>query len=99
MKKVIIGMAVVACFLFSCKNNTDTADSTTATAEKNKLTALKSDSAFIKKDLDGAFKDYAAGFVEYSSGESKPSKNLDSIKMSGKNFLAAFPDFKGENLK
>ena len=95
-------MAVVACFLFSCKSSTDTAkvtDSTTANVERNKQTALKSDSAFIKKDIDGAFKDYAAGFVEYGSGESKPAKNIDSIKMSGKNFLAAFPDFKGENLK
>ena len=74
-------------------------DSTAVSTARNKQIALNADLALIKKDVEGMFKDCAPDFVDYGNGEYKPMKNQDSIKTGLKSFLAAFPDFKGENLQ
>jgi predicted ester cyclase/predicted small secreted protein len=105
MRKIVTGMAViVSAFLLSaCNSKTGSAvngsDSTATALARNKQVALSADDAFNKKDVDAIVKDYAPDFVEYGNGEYKPMKNLDSIKINLKGFLAAFPDFKGENLQ
>lgn len=53
--------------------------------------------AINKHDADGVLKDIAPDFVDYGSGESTPIKG-DSAKADLKEFLAAFPDYKGDNL-
>ncbi len=102
MKKLISGVAIAALFLSACNNKSATtssaADSAAIVSARNKTTAMNSDLAFIKHDVDGATKDYAPGFTELGNGADKPAKNLDSIKMGLKQFFAAFPDLKGENL-
>jgi len=61
--------------------------------------ALASVHAFEKADL-AAMKHFCApGFIDYGNGESKPVKNLDSMKVSMDEFYAAFPDQKVTNLQ
>jgi predicted ester cyclase len=95
-------VAIAAFFLSACNNKSETTaktgDSTATILTRNKQAALNANTAFTKGDIDGSVKDYASDFVEYGSGESKPQKNLDSIKISTKSFLKAFPDFKGEDM-
>lgn len=103
MRRIITGMAVLACFLSACESKTGSAvsgsDSTAVSTARNKQIALNADQALIKKDVEGMFKDCAPDFVDYGNGEYKPMKNQDSIKTGLKSFLAAFPDFNGENLQ
>jgi predicted ester cyclase len=103
MKKTILGAAVVVLFLSACNQKTETTvktvDSAAMLLERNKQVALNSDIAFNKHDVEASIKDYSADFVEYGSGTGKPMKNLDSIKTGAKDFLTAFPDFKGEDLQ
>jgi predicted ester cyclase len=103
MRRIIIGMAILACFLSACNSKTGStvsgSDSTAVSTARNKQAALNSEEALIKKDVELMFKDCAPDFVDYGNGESKPIKNQDSIKTGLKSFLAAFPDFKGENLQ
>jgi predicted ester cyclase len=96
MKKLILGMAAAACIFTACKPSTG--GDAAASMEKNKQAALNADMAFGKKNVDTAFKDYAPGFIDYGNGEGKPVKNIDTLKANMKSFLAAFPDFKGENI-
>jgi predicted ester cyclase len=103
MRKLITGMAIVACFFAACKGNSGSAttngsDSTATALKKNKQTALNSDMGYNNKSADAVCKDYAPDFIDYGSGEYPPSKNLDSIKAETKSFIAAYPDIKGENL-
>lgn len=95
-------MAAAGCFLAACKGpatvNTSS-DSAAATLTKNKQTAMNSEMAMIKMDMDGVYKDCSPDFVDYGNGESKPVKSIDSLKANMKTFFAAFPDFKGENLR
>ena len=103
MRRIITGIAVLACFLSACNSKTGStvngSDSTAVSTARNKQIALNADLALIKKDVEGMFKDCAPDFVDYGNGEHQPMKNQDSIKTGLKSFLAAFPDFKGENLQ
>lgn len=103
MKKLIIGVAVIACFLSACNTKSGSAvngsDSTARILARNKQTAINSNDAFNKKDVDAIFKDCAADFVDYGNSESKAMKNIDSLKTNMKSFFVAFPDFKVENLQ
>jgi predicted ester cyclase len=101
MKKLLIGLAVGAGFLAACNSKTTVTASAgvDSTLIKNKATALASEWAMIKKDVDGAYKDCTPDFVDYGNGEGKPMKNLDSLKASFKDFIAAFPDLKAEDVK
>ena len=105
MKKLFTALALVAvaaCILPSCKSSVSASssgsDSTAAALKKNKQTALNSDMGFNSRSAEAVCKDFATDFVDYGSGEYPPSKNLDSIKASLKEFIAAYPDLKGENL-
>jgi steroid delta-isomerase-like uncharacterized protein len=97
MKKLIFSMAAAACIFTACKAPVAGSDAPSA-MDKNKQTALAAEAGFNKHDADAVFKDCSADFVDYGNGGGKPMKNLDSMKMNLKNFMAAFPDFKGENL-
>ena len=108
MKQLLVYL-VVAVFIFSCNSNVPSSaqnamDSVMAAnaakdsvLEKNKATALASVQAFSSGKMDDAFKDVTADAVDYGDGMSAPVKGLDSIKSMVKGFLAAFPDYKGEN--
>jgi predicted ester cyclase len=102
MKKIITCVAMAALFLAACNNKStstaSTADSAMMKVEKNKEAALNANNAFIKGDIEGSFKDYSKDFVDYGDGSTKPMKNIDSMKMNNKAFLAAFPDLKVENM-
>jgi len=105
MKKLIIIATPVligaACLLSACGGKTGSgssaADSTAMMVQKNKQTAMAAEMALNKHDLDGVFKDCAPDFVDYGTGEAKPAKT-DSAKASFKQFIAAFPDIKGDSL-
>jgi predicted ester cyclase len=107
MKQLLVCIAVLA-FVSSCNNATQpvatmsTGDSAILAKEareaKNKATALASEQGFNSHDVEVIFKDAAPDAVDYGDGSGKPMKNVDSIKANIKVFMAAFPDFKGENL-
>jgi predicted ester cyclase len=65
--------------------------------EKNKATALASVRAFSAGNMDEAMKDITPDAVDYGDGMMAPVKGIDSIKAMVKIFMAAFPDYKGEN--
>ena len=110
MKKYFIFISAFA-FVMGCNNKGETgsmssgADSALAALHardsvvaRNKATAMASEMAFNGGKADEIFKDAAPDAVDYGDGSMKPIKGLDSIKASIKEFLTAFPDFKGENL-
>ena len=66
--------------------------------EKNKATALLVVQSFSNHDTAAMFKVTAADFIDYGDGNMPPMKGLDSAKAGLRQFLAAFPDIKGENL-
>src|SRR5258707_10356406 len=108
MKKllVLIGVAV---FVTSCNNGNSPMmnngrDSVAAAyaakdsvLEKNKATALASVQAFSSGKLDEAFKDVTSDVVDYGDGMMAPMKGRDSIISMVKVYMAAFPDYKGDN--
>lgn len=102
---VFMGVAIV---MNSCNNSspatTNTMDSIMAVnkakdsvLEKNKATALASVQAFSAGKMDEALKDITTDAVDYGDGGMAPVKGIDSIKAMIKTFMAAFPDYKGEN--
>jgi predicted ester cyclase len=97
---VVIGMVYLSS-TYGCKSNsggTTTTDSTATMAAKNRQTALAVDIAVSKHDPDGVVKDCTADVVDYADGSMKAAKGPDSVKAGIKEFFAAFPDVKGENL-
>jgi len=106
--KQLLALTLIAAMLTSCSGNSSpsmpamdpgttailTKDSVT---EKNKATALASVKAFSAGKMDDAFKDATPDVVDYGDGSMKSVKGVDSIKAMVKVFLAAFPDYKGEN--
>lgn len=111
MKKMILMLAAATLTLAACNNDktTDTDDkmddkdklgmSQEDKEERNKKTALASVEGVNAHDLNIVFKDVAPDAVDYFDGSMPPQKNLDSIKAGFSNFLSAYPDVKGENLK
>lgn len=108
MKQLLI-LSGLAVFIISC-NNSNSASTTSAmdslmaassakesVLAKNKATALASVEAFSNGKMDEAFKDVTPDAVDYGDGSMAPVKSLDSIKSMVKGFMAAFPDYKGEN--
>jgi predicted ester cyclase len=65
--------------------------------ERNKATALASVQSFNTGKIDDVFKDVTSDAVDYGDGSMAPVKGIDSIKSMVKGFMAAFPDYKGEN--
>jgi predicted ester cyclase len=108
MKQLLVYF-VVAVVIISCNNNASSATSNAmdslmaaraakdSVLEKNKATALAGVQAFCSGKIDDAFKDATPDVVDYGDGSMKSVKGVDSIKAMVKVFLAAFPDYKGEN--
>ncbi len=108
MKKLLFFMGLVP-WMMSCNNQSVSATGTASDSvvaamtandsvlEKNKAAALASVQAFNSAKLDDAFKDVTADAVDFGDGTMKPVKGVDSIKAGAKEFLNAFPDYKGEN--
>ncbi len=109
MKKLLVVVGFAA-FVTSCNNSnapmmnngTDSVAAACAAKdsvlEKNKATALASAQNFSSGKLDEAFKDVTPDAVDYGDGGSTtPMKGRDTIMNMVKGFLAAFPDYKGEN--
>jgi predicted SnoaL-like aldol condensation-catalyzing enzyme len=114
MKKAFLLLAVATTIMAACENQTGTAGTdektgdTTATAgtkteddkeERNKKVVMASMDAMKAKNVDEAFKDVASDATEYGDGSMKPVKGKDSIVNMVKQWMNAFPDVKGEDLK
>lgn len=100
MKKLFTGMAIAACFLVACSANTgstSTTDSAANRTERNRLTALKGDQDLSAHNVDAVLAACDTGVIDYGSGEDKPIKGIANIKKGLTEYLAAFPDLKGEN--
>jgi predicted ester cyclase len=110
MKKLLFSATAIA-LMVACEQqpnvssypgNQDSAgvspgSSAEAREEQNKETALASINMMASGNVDSAFKNVSADAVEYGDGSGPAIKNVDSIKASIKQFIAAFPDYKGEN--
>ena len=108
MKQLLAFMGI-AVFIISCNSNpppntNNAMDSAMAAGmardsmlEKNKATALASAQAFNAGNMDEAFKNVTSDATDFGDGSMKPVKGADSIKAMVKSFLAAFPNYKGEN--
>jgi len=106
--KQLLAFLGIAVFILSCNNSNPATPTTTDSAmtmrmakdsilEKNKATALASAQSFNAGNMDEAFKNVAPDATDFGDGSMKPIKGVDSIKAMVKGFLAAFPDYKGEN--
>lgn len=103
---VLTGLAV---FAISCNNSNSSSTSSgmdsmmavnaakDSLLQRNKATALASVEAFSEGKMDEAFKDVTPDVVDYGDGAMAPVKGVDSIKTMVKAFVAAFPDYKGQN--
>jgi predicted SnoaL-like aldol condensation-catalyzing enzyme len=107
MKQLFL-LAIAAFFFAACNNqassNNKMGDSTMANGqeskqERNKKVALASVEAINAHNVDEALKDAAADITDYGDGSMGVIKGKDSIKAAISQWLAAFPDVKGENLK
>jgi predicted ester cyclase len=107
MKQLLV-FIVLSVIIMSCNNNNPSASSnidSVASArsakdsilERNKATALASVQAFSTGKMDEAFKDVTPDAMDYGDGTMAPIKGVDSIKSMIRGFMAAFPDYKGEN--
>jgi predicted ester cyclase len=108
MKQLLVLIGIAA-FVTSCNNSNSPMmnngmDSVNAAyaakdsvLEKNKATALASVKAFSSGKLDDAFIDVTSDAVDYGDGMMKPTKGRDTIISMVKEYLSAFPDYKGEN--
>ncbi|PWT70735.1 MAG: hypothetical protein C5B59_20240 [Bacteroidetes bacterium] len=109
MKKMLVFISafalVLGCNTRSDVGSTSATDSALAALHardsavaRNKATALASIEAFNGGKVDEVFKNFATDAVDFGDGSMSPAKGLDSIKGIIKEFLAAFPDYKAENL-
>lgn len=112
MKKVHL-LAFAACLFFAACNdgatttgdspNDSTGNSTKMTQEdkeeRNKNVVLESMAAMNNHNPDDVLKNVTADGVDYGDGSMPAVKGIDSVKAGMKGFLAAFPDYKGDNLE
>lgn len=112
MKKVHLLAFAAFLFLAACNdgaNNTvadsgnKAGDTTKMTQEdkeeRNKKVALESIDAMNAHNPDVVLQNVTADAVDYGDGSMPPVKSMDSVKAGMKAFLAAFPDYKGDNLE
>ena len=92
MKRNFAMLLLASCVLAACKQ-------TGPKSEKNRQTALAAMHAFNTADLAEMKRLCGPGFVDYESGEDKPSRNLDSMKISMDAFYGAFVDMKVTDLQ
>lgn len=109
MKKVFLLLAVTAVIFTACENSTtnteagEGANSDSAMvenkAERNKKVVMASMDAMMAKNVDEALKDVTSDAVDYNDGSMPPTKGKDSIMNMLKQWVNAFPDNKGNDLK
>jgi predicted ester cyclase len=112
MKKVFLLLAVTAVIFTACESNanktegTDTkmSDSTsTESAEsktdRNKKIIMASFDAMASHNVADMLKDCSSDCVDYGDGSMPPVKGKDSIMKMISQWMNAFPDNKGDNLK
>ena len=113
MKKLLLSAAVIS-LMIACEQKPDNvssyptgSDSSAVTAasseeekeERNKAIALESVKDVSNHDVDSGLKHVAAETVDYGDGSMPAIKNKDTIVAGIKSFIAAFPDYKGDNLE
>jgi predicted ester cyclase len=109
MKKLFL-VAMTAMVIVSCNDGADTTVTTKDSAgmtsadndlcakqERNKQIALAGVSGFADKNIDIVMKDADSNFVEYGDGSFPPVKGLDSSRLMLQSWMAAVPDYRGEN--
>jgi predicted ester cyclase len=113
MKKSLLLVAATAILFAACESNanktaeggTDNkmSDSTAATTEskpeRNKKIIMASFDAMASHNVSDMLKDCAADCVDYGDGSMPPVKGKDSVMKMLNEWMTAFPDNKGDNLK
>jgi predicted ester cyclase len=109
MKKVFLLLAVTTVMLTACENNANKtagtenkmSDSTNAESksERNKKIIMASFDAMASHNVNDMLKDCASDCVDYGDGSMPPVKGKDSIMKSINQWMNAFPDNKGNDLK
>ena len=115
MKKVVLLLAVITALLTACQTSptttertaTDTGRSDTASAagttenkeERNKRIIMASFDAMASHNVNDVLKDCAPDAVDYGDGSMPPVKGKDSIAKMINQWINAFPDNKGNDLK
>ncbi|MGZ5135505.1 MAG: ester cyclase [Flavitalea sp.] len=112
MKKLLLSAAVIS-LMIACEQKPDnvssdaTGSDSSAVAsasskeekeERNKAIALESVNDVSNHNVDSGLKHVATETLDYGDGSMPAIKNKDSIIAGIKGFIAAFPDYKGENL-
>src|SRR5438105_4424635 len=112
MKKGFLLLAVLTVIIVACNDNaTDKtagaeqkkSDSTTTMAEnkqeRNKKIIMASMDAMTSHNVAEMMKDATPDCVDYGDGSMKPVKGKDSIIKGMQDWMNAFPDVKGSDLK
>jgi predicted ester cyclase len=111
MKRVFLLLAVSATLFTACESNagktegTEGATSDTAAAmtenkaERNKKVIMASFDAMASRNVNDMLKDVAPDAVDYGDGSMPPVKGKDSIMKMINQWMNAFPDNKGNDLK
>jgi predicted ester cyclase len=112
MKKVFLLLAVTTVMLTACENNAKKTEGTEGTegaksdsamtenkAERNKKIIMASFDAMASHNVNDMLKDCASDCVDYGDGSMPPVKGKDSITKSINQWMNAFPDNKGSDLK
>ena len=109
MKKVFLLLAVATVILAGCESNANKtegtenkmSDSTSAESktERNKKIIMASFDAMASHNVADMLKDCTADCVDYGDGSMPSVKGKDSIMKMLSQWMNAFPDNKGDNLK
>lgn len=109
MKKVFLLLAVTTVMLTACENNANKtegteskmSDSTSAESktERNKKIMMASYDAMASHNVNDMLKDCSSDCVDYGDGSMPPVKGKDSIMKMINQWMNAFPDNKGNDLK
>lgn len=112
MNKLIFSVFVI-CFMIACEQKADN-DSSNATGsdstvtstssaeekeERNKQNALAISREIGGGNIDSGFVYIAEDITDYGDGSGPAMKNKDTIIAGIKGFVAAFPDYKGDNFE
>lgn len=101
MLAIVVSACLIACNSGgseTVKTDSLATNGSSSTIEKNKATALASMQAFVSQNVDEVMKNAATDIVDYGDGSMPPIKSKDSVKSMMKQWFAAFPDYKGENM-
>lgn len=113
MKKSLLLLAATAFLFAACGSNAtktaedgteskmsdSTAASTESKPERNKKIIMASYEAMNSHNVNDMLKDCAADCVDYGDGSMPPIKGKDSVMKMLNEWMTAFPDNKGDNLK